>query len=299
MCATGSSRVSGDGSIAMLNPHAVSRMDFARRLTREIVTFKGVRAVVIAGSVARGYADAYSDVEIPIFWETLPVDSTRHAIIVALRAEFVFAYDAASYEDQLLIDGRQVDLWHIALAHQQAILRAVLFEHRSDLSSLNAMDTVRSCVPLHGDEIVREWKALAEQYPEGLARKVIEEHLSSFSLGQLSLMAQRDNPTGFYAELTHLQQETFLILLALNRMYFPTFKWLYPALETMGVKPDSVGRRFRQAFRTGYPEAIAQTKSILEETVHLVEDHFPQIDVQPARRRLAYLRAAEEERPDP
>jgi predicted nucleotidyltransferase len=28
----------------------------------------GIKAIVLAGSVARDYADEYSDVEIPIFW---------------------------------------------------------------------------------------------------------------------------------------------------------------------------------------------------------------------------------------
>jgi hypothetical protein len=278
----------------MPNPHAEWRIAFARRLTGQLVTFTGVQAVVIGGSVARGFADANSDIEIPVFWESLPSDPTRHTIVRALGAEFVFAYDAPSYEDQLLIDGHQVDLWHIAVANQEAILRAVLLEHRSDLSSLNAMDTVRSCIPLYGDGIVQEWKRLANEFPDDLARKIIDEHMVSLSLEQLSLMAQRDNPTGFYAELTHLQQEVFLILLALNRMYFPTFKWMYPTLDNMRLKPDSIGRRFRRVFGESYPVAIAGTRSILEETLRLVEGGFPHLDMRPAFRRLAYQRTAEE-----
>jgi predicted nucleotidyltransferase len=49
----------------MQNFHAVWRVDFAQRLVEGITPFQGVRAIVVAGSVARNYADEYSDVEIP------------------------------------------------------------------------------------------------------------------------------------------------------------------------------------------------------------------------------------------
>jgi predicted nucleotidyltransferase len=57
--------------------HAKWRIDFARQLAKSLLTFDGIKAIVIAGSVACDYADEYSDVEIPIFWETLPEDATR------------------------------------------------------------------------------------------------------------------------------------------------------------------------------------------------------------------------------
>ncbi|HEX2993250.1 MAG TPA: hypothetical protein VHP14_00405, partial [Anaerolineales bacterium] len=89
----------------MQNTHVQRRIDFAQQLANPLLTFDGIQAIVIAGSVARGYADEYSDLEIPIFWETLPDDATRHAIVSALHAEFLYAYDGPACEDQLLIDG--------------------------------------------------------------------------------------------------------------------------------------------------------------------------------------------------
>jgi len=278
----------------MQNHHAIWRIDFARKLAERITTFSGVKAIVVAGSVARNYADEYSDLEIPIFWDTLPDDTKRHAIVNTLNAAFLHAYDGPSAEDQLLINGFQVDLWHITVAHEDAIIDTVLRCHNLDLSSLNALDTIRSCIPLHGDGVVQSWKHRAQEYPEELAKQILQEHLASFSTGELFILAQRDNPTAFYAQLSHLQQEIFLVLLALNRSYFPTFKWLYQSLESMQVKPEAVGQRLRQVFGASYEEAIADTKQILEETLHLVEKQFPQIDTAPIYRRLNYMRAVHE-----
>jgi predicted nucleotidyltransferase len=282
------------GYPSMPNPHTKWRIDFAGQLAKRLVTFKGIKAIIIAGSVARDYADEYSDIEIPIFWETLPDDATRHAIVAALNADFLYAYDGPAHEDQLLINGVQVDLWHIPTTREEKVLKAVLYDHIFDLGSLNALDTLRTCIPLHGEEIVQVWKHRAQEYPNELAERILQEHFASFEIGQLFILAKRNNPTAFYAQLSYLQQEIFLVLLALNRSYFPTFKWLYQALESMQVKPDTIGQRFRRAFEASYEEAIADTKLILEETFHLVEAQFPQMDTAPIYRRLNYVRTAHE-----
>jgi len=276
----------------MQDPHTTCRIEFAKYLANQLATFDGVKAIIIAGSVSRGYADEYSDVEIPVFWGTLPDDSTRHAIVAAINGEFLHGYDGPAREDQLLIGGVQVDLWHISVAHEEEILDAVLHKHQFDLGTLNALDTIRSCIPIFGDEIVQIWKLRAQEYPIELAKRVIDKHLSSFSMGELFISAQRKNPTAFYAQLTHLQQEVFLILLALNQMYFPTFKWLYPTLESMQFKPENISYRFRQAFEVSHEEALTDTKLILEEILHRVERSFPQIETAPIHRRLSYLRTA-------
>jgi hypothetical protein len=125
--------------------------------------------------------------------------------VAALNAKFLYAYDGPAREDQLLINGIQVDLWHITIAHEEETLEDVLREHHSDLSSLNALDTLRYCIPLYGDEIVRGWKRRAQKYPDESAKKIIQEHLASFSTRDLFTLAQRDNPTAVYAQLSFLQ----------------------------------------------------------------------------------------------
>jgi hypothetical protein len=162
------------------------------------------------------------------------------------------------------------------------------------LGSLNALDTIRSCIPLSGEELVQDWKRRAREYPDELAKEIIQQHLHSFSMSELFIFAQRNNPTAFYAQLSFLQQEIFLTLLALNRSHFLTFKWLYPALESMQVKPKNIARRLRRAYIVSYPTAIADTKLILEETLHLIERQFPQIDTASIYRRLVYTRSAHE-----
>ena len=145
----------------MPNPHAKWRIDFAQRIASRLSPCAGIQAIVIAGSVARDYADELSDIEIPLFWQTLPDDGLRHALVADLNAKFLYAYDGPAREDQLLIEGVQVDLWHVSSAHQEEIISAVLKAQQFDLGALNALDTIRSCIPLYGHELVQKWKLRA------------------------------------------------------------------------------------------------------------------------------------------
>ncbi len=274
--------------------HTAWRLNVARRLATHISAFPGVQAIVVGGSVARGYADAYSDLELPIFWESLPGDDARHALAAALGAEFLYGYDGPSLEDQLLIRGFQVDLWHATVSGEETVLDSVLHGYSTDLGDSNFMDTVRACVPLYGEDTIRGWKERAQDYPDELALRAIRERLPAFQTSQVTMAARRDNPTEFYAGLSQLQQALFLVLLALNRAYFPTFKWMYRVLESLAVQPKDTAQRLRRAFAAPYPEAVDGMARLLDETLALVEHRFPQLDTGGARRRLAYARAAYE-----
>ncbi len=276
--------------MSLYNPHTSWRIEFAQSVAKHIAQFNGVQAIVIAGSVARNYADAYSDIEIPIFWDELPTEAIRRKIVAALQANFIYGYNEPG-DDELLINGLQVDLWHITLAEEEAVIEVVLKGYSTSLSHLNALDTLRACIPLYGDSIVQPWKIRAQEFPDELARRLIQEYLPVLGIGQLYILAQRNNPTAFYAQLCQLHQATFMILLALNHSYFSTFKWMYQALESMRVKPEAIGERLRSTLNTSHELAIGEMKQILEETLELVQAHHPEIDLALARRKLAYQRA--------
>ena len=277
----------------MENRHAEWRINFAHRLAERIRTFQGIQAIIIAGSVARGYADQYSDIEIPIFWDSFPDDERRQAIFNKVNASFLVPYDGPSAEDQLLINDVQVDLWHISIARQESVIQAVLEHFDTEEGSLNALDTLRSCIPLYGHEIIARWKEQAQAFPEGLQKKLIETHINAFRIAGLFLSSMRNNPTAFYGQMNYLHQSVFMVLLALNQSYFPTYKWLYRRLGEMTVKPVKIEERMRRVFALPYSQAIDETKKLLDETLGLVESHIPSIDTTQVRQQLGYIRTAQ------
>lgn len=53
------------------------RLDLARRTGAAYAADPAVAAVYVAGSVARGWADQYSDVELDVYWHEPPGDAQR------------------------------------------------------------------------------------------------------------------------------------------------------------------------------------------------------------------------------
>jgi hypothetical protein len=274
------------------NAHAAWRSDVARKLLEVILTFEGVEGVVIAGSVARGFADVYSDLEMPIFWQSEPDEDKRRELVRKLRGEFLYGSAAplADGEDQLWIDGFQVDLWHNQAALEDRVIDAVLRDYSTDLGDSNFMDTLRCCIPLHGFERIAGWKVRAQEYPQALAERNISLYLPAFRLRELELYAARDVPVAYFAELCHLQQAMFQVLLALNLFYFPTYKWMGPTIERMPLKPRDLNARLRRAYQAPAAEALVDTRAQMEEILELVEARHPAFDTAPTRRLMQMSR---------
>ena len=76
-----------EGSVPM-NGHVRWRLDRARTLSAQLRRFAGIQAIVVGGSVAPGYSDAYSDLELLLYWDQAPSPDLQHALVADLRAEF-------------------------------------------------------------------------------------------------------------------------------------------------------------------------------------------------------------------
>ena len=274
------------------NLHGKWRLEAARQIARRLRGIEGLRAVIVAGSVARGYADEYSDLELPLFWDELPSDATRHAVIRALEADFLRPYNGPAQEDNLLINGFQVDLWQCSVPFEEDTLDDVLQRYSTDLGASNFMDTVRTCIPLVGEVLIANWKQRASTYPEPLAVRNLQEQLPHFEIGHLMIHALRDNPALVYERISDMQQHLFLVLLALNHAYFPSPKWLYRTIEALPVQPVQAAQRMRQVFQLGQVQAAQAMIDLLSETLALVKQAYPQIDIAPTQCALTPRRAA-------
>jgi hypothetical protein len=149
-----------------MNDHAKWRLDLARDLSTRLYRFAGIQAIVVGGSVARGYSDAYSDLELMLFWDRAPGPEVRHEMIADFHAEFRYPGMDIGHDSSLLIRDVPVDLWHNTVDGEEAPLDAVLHKYSLDLGASNVLDTVRTCIPLYGNDLVQQWKNCVQEYPE-------------------------------------------------------------------------------------------------------------------------------------
>lgn len=264
-----------------LNYHCKWRMELAKRICEKIRSVegtKGIRAIIVGGSVARGYADEYSDIEIPIFWEELPNENLRKLIIKELNAEFFYPYNHEAREDNIIINDFRIDLWHITLEQEEEVIKSVIKDFEIDFGSSNAIDTIRTCIPMFGEEIISSWKAKAKEYPRQIAINNISKALQSIDGRQAELYLQRENSTLLFEHIANLQKSIFIILLALNKEYFPTFKWMYKSLQSFKIKPDNVEQRFRDVFKYPIKEAFENILTIMFDTLDMINKMYPEIN---------------------
>jgi hypothetical protein len=152
------------------------------------------------------------------------------------------------------------------------------------------MDTIRACIPLHGDQLINSWKDKAQLYPRQLAINNIEKSLQSIKSGQVELYVKRQNPTMVYEHIIELQKQLFLILLALNNEYFPSFKWLYKSLENIRIKPEGIEQRFRDVFNYSTNKSVENIIKIIYEVIDLINKIYPEINTEIVYNNLKPIR---------
>lgn len=257
------------------------RLDAARMLAEKLKGVDGIRAVMAAGSAARGYSDVYSGLELIAYWDRPPGAEEKRAIARELGASCPEI--GRGHESALVMNGFPVGLRHQSASGEEGVLDRVLKDFTTDLNDNNVADTVRTGIPLYGEELVREWQGRASEYPEKLARRFLDEYLPHFRLRQLQFAARRNNPAAFYNILSNIQSSLFIVLLALNGSYFPTYKWMFKRLHELPAKPENLEWRLREMYREPPAKAAGRMQEVLEETLELVEAQYPDLDTESAR----------------
>jgi hypothetical protein len=179
-----------------------------------------------------------------------------------------------------------------------ADLDAVLLRFDTNQNKLNFLDVVRNCIPLcDPDGVLEEWKRRAKGYPAELQKKIIEENIAFFSSGNANIHLHRGDLTILYGLISGLQKRIFNVLLALNKMYFPTYKRMHACLKEMPIKPNDIEDVIDTSYTMRPPDAWKATEKLMRETISLIEKYCPEIDLTRAHRGLNTQRKRQDKMP--
>ena len=264
--------------IDLTNPRVLLAKEIREKLRD--VEFEGpeLMAMAVGGSVSRGQADAFSDLELLCFWDVFPDVDTRMKLIEAIDAKLIFPVDDDLNEDNLILSDIQVDILHNTIDYYDNMIEDAWEFHLADYQTLGFLDTITYAYPLFGEEILDAWKEKTLDYPRELAINVIYDNLVKLHNGNIELYIQRDNPTEFYAQMVTIQRKLFNILSALNKTYAGGYKWMYPELEAMKNAPVNIAERFKHMLAGNKFEAVEDLYALVFETLFLVKTNFPEID---------------------
>lgn len=309
-----------------MNDATVWRREFIQNVAAPYINHPKTSAVAIGGSVARGWADRHSDVELLVFWREPPSDDERRAVVDAAggiinidwaeppsddtyRAFFtqtdgrlgqIWPYEDDEWSEHFYVQGVNIGVSGFLEATVNAYFDDLLHHHETDDDKQILMSAIRHSVPLSGEAAISAWKRYAAEFPAGLARAIIQDNLYvSDAWFDIDKAVERGEWLIYHDIFCRMQRTLLRLLLGLNRMYLPDprIKWTEHIAAEMTIAPRDLAKRLRAVFDDEPQAGIETLQTLWEESMMLVDEQFPDLDTAYARRRLRHRRATRETTP--
>lgn len=270
--------------------------DLASRITKPYTQLPTLRCAMITGSVAKGLADNFSDIDMTYYYEGALPDEESLATLReqnggSERKWIIGDRDSGSFAEAFHVDGIEVQIGHTTITSWKQSIAEVLEKHNPDTPLHKAMEGTLASIALYGDSFLDGWKEEIEQYPDGLAQAMVRHHLKFFPLWGLNAhFDSRDATIWYYQSLVEAAQNIIGTLAGLNRLYFTTFQFkrMGRFVNQMAHKPEQLGDRLERLFTADRHTAVSQLETIVEETITLIETHMPDIDTNSAKARIGW-----------
>ena len=302
-----------------MNEATAQRHALAAQVAAHYADSPKVAAVALAGSVARGWADHHSDIELDVYWAEPPTDADRLGMIARAGGQIdIFWAEPPSPDDHQRIFDRtgvkisqlwpwEPDEWSehyyvrdisigisgFVVPTIERYMQDVLVQHTTEDEPQIRLAALQAAVPLAGATLLRRWQTRIAEYPRGLAVALVREQLRIDEVWwNVDMWVERNAHLPLIDALYGMQLKILRVLLALNRIYLidPRFKWADRLIDQMTVHPENVGHRLHEVFRLEPARAVAATSELFLETLGLVEERMPEIDVAFVRRCYQHRR---------
>jgi hypothetical protein len=284
-----------------LPPNATTRshelLPLAQELAELCTQSIGAEAA-LAGSVARGWADEFSDIELN-FWtdEIDPWPGERLAWLQSIGAGPIRVHPEVHQTGSRWIDfhykGVLIEAgWH-SFATCEAVLKRILAGEVTDMFEGYLAESLAHAVPLRGGEHLQRWQTWLETYPDALRRTMIEGGVDRWRVSHLELDAGfilRPDPAAVVGRMDLSLRAVLRTLFAINRQWEPDLrKWIRRWSEPLAIKPEHLADRIHALYArpletASYTDYIA----LIAETLDLVP---PEYDVADVRETVAAVRA--------
>jgi len=280
-----------------MNEAIAKRVTLAERVAPAYAANPKVRAVLLAGSVARGIGDRFSDIEIDIFWAAPPTDEDRAAPIERFGWEPLYRHvDENEWADGFFIEGIKVDTSQFLVSTIDRWLDDALIRADINPEYQVRITAIQHGRPLYGAEVVERWRAKVAVYPEALAHAMVAEYIHFRPHDRLEMLATRDDVLVLHQDLVAAEQLILGVLMGLNRMYapHPDHKWLDWEVAQLTIAPPDLNRRLRHTLCAEPYAAVREIRVLIEEVFALVERHLPDFDTSAARANFSQPRTIDQ-----
>jgi hypothetical protein len=264
------------------------RFALAKKIAESYAGYPNAEVVMIAGSVGRGTADRYSDIEIDVYYARPPTEAERIAAVEGCGGVVdKLDQDEDEWEEQMFVGGFHAATSTFLISTMERYLSEVLDLCLIAPSAQTRLHSVQHAVTVKGEPLVEQWRTRAALYPDELVYVMLQENLPFRGFWYAEeMLAARDDLLLLYDIFVRVGRQILGALLGLNRLYLPTpdhLKGMDEMIAAMRLKPDHLSTRLKQAFQTEPVKGVVLLKEIIADILTLVERNLPEFDITPYR----------------
>jgi hypothetical protein len=269
------------------SPASLRRLEIARQIFPVYAANSNVLALFVAGSVARGWADESSDMEVTIICAKAPTNAERQwcARQTGGRIGRFEGYNPAkwTWPEEVYIEGIKLDMAWITPESVNSILTDVIDRHDTHFNKQVYCAIIRRAVVLHGADVMSQWQAKTACYPDGLMEAIVRQNIFFERAAMRRLLVARDDLPLLAEHDTYSVRKLILLWLAINGEFYSGFKWTRQVIGSLSVAPRDAFPRIVNIFRCDPATGGEELRGLIRDTFDLVEQRLPQVNVQQAK----------------
>jgi len=276
-----------------MNEASTELLTLAKRIAGVYATQPNSQAIIVMGSAAEGHADFYSDLDMSVYYSELPaeveLEVARQQNGGTERNWLLGDREAGAMAESYQIDGVECQVVHVTIAAWERDMATVLEQCDVTTPLQKALSGILTCIPLYGDPLVQNWKAIAAHYPDELAQAMVAHYLNFVPVwSKPERFLDRDGALWMHQILVEAEYNLIGILAGLNRLYYSTFQFkrMDAFLGKMEIAPPGLSNRLKRLLTSEPHDIVDPLNALIRETVDLVELHMPTIDTTQIRRQL-------------
>ena len=287
-----------------MNEASQWRIEVARCVVAAYAGTPTLEAAVAVGSLARGTADSFSDIDLILFWRAFPANDERWAAIERLNglaAHLENTQPGVEGSDTFYLSGDadtglKIELAHTLTTAMQRQIDDVTERHDMDAEKLLTLYFLGRAYALHGLPLIEEWQIQIGRCPLHIAHQVVADNLKLFPSWTLTMLHRRGDWLYYNDIVGTILHRLMMVLVGLNRLYPPKkFKHLALLIDDMQIVPPRLLPAITRILRQ---HRFADIVPLAEAIYDLVDQHMPDIDTTAARDWLRYRRAEWHEPPE-
>lgn len=271
------------------------RIELAQELVIPYTRHPGIRLIVLGGSASRGLSDAYSDLDIIVYWDTIDAQWLETPVLEQRGGQrrYFTPYGDHTLLETYYFDTIKVDLAHITLESWAGQVAAIQERFETTPSIQQAVAGFLDASVLYGEALYLKLKDRLIPYPPQLAYNIIRENMRFFVEGCLLHQGlERGEILFFYDGVSLMLKRVLLVIAAINNVYLSVEepRWIAYFLSTkMPVHPQQTWERIQTILTGDRHQALVLLYELIYDTLSLVEQHYSDIDVDYVRNRMKAL----------